>query len=211
LYGELYTGWAPWDFRPLGIGLAYITKGLTTTQRIFNSDGSPFYLFAPDEPGFTEGVMVGNTVYLYADTASNVICSANTLIARAELDQVHLRSAWTFYTGKDWSSDIKAAQSIGDYADGLGSVIYSTHFNGYLAFSLGICSGGNAIFSIAKDPWGPWTTEEKVKILDAESGSYAGEIHRALAINNQMIVSYLRPNQTNGFDSEIQLVLLTFN
>jgi hypothetical protein len=63
LYGEVQIGWAPWDFRPLGIGAAYIKQGETIASRVL-ANGAPIFLFGPSDPTFTEGLIVGQTVCL---------------------------------------------------------------------------------------------------------------------------------------------------
>lgn len=66
LYGELYCGYAPFDFRGLGVGVGYIRVGSTQIDRELQADGSPLYVFGADEPTFTEGVLGDDGATVYA-------------------------------------------------------------------------------------------------------------------------------------------------
>lgn len=212
LYGELFTGWAPFDFRPIGVGAAWILRDdPSTARRVFAAPNEPAFIWNATEPTFTEGVRWGSQVYLYANI-NPAFCATDTLLARAPLASAMDRSSYAYYVapGK-WSSSLADAKSLGRFANGLGSVIWSLRYKQFMAFNLGFCSGNVSVFRLAPTPWGPWDpTGTSYVIAGAGDGSYAGEAHQELQTSHSMIISFLQPNNTVWFDGEIRLVNLTF-
>jgi hypothetical protein len=209
LYSELYTGWAPFDFRSLGTGVAYFTKDSTVATRLFNSDKTPLYVFSAQEPPIGgSAVYESPFIYFYLPVNSS-FCVPQIIVTRVEPRDMAERKNYQFYVQEDtWSQDISAAKSIGLFD--IGSVMYSDYFNAYLSFSLGLCSGGKGTFRTALSPLGPWSDGVTVDILGADKNSYAGELHRELENGSSLVISYLRQNYTIWFDGEIQLLNITF-
>lgn len=215
LYGELFTGWAPFDFRPIGVGVAWILRQKpNVAQRIFVADQDvPLFLWNATEPIFTEGIQWGAYVYLYANVNGS-FCTTDTLLARAPLNMMMNRSSYTYYvTDGQWSPRLGDAQSIGRFPNALGSVMWSQRYQQFIAFSLGFCSGNSSVFRLAPTPWGPWDVKggSVVDIIGAGNGSYAGEAHEELQTTDSMIISFLQPNVAVWWKGAIRLVNLTFS
>jgi hypothetical protein len=97
----------PQDFRPQGVGLATVKKGVTVSTRMKDKDGAPLYIFTSKEPVFAEGTLVNSTIYLYASVSAGV-CTSDTLVARVNVSDATDRSKYQFWTGSDWSSSLAA-------------------------------------------------------------------------------------------------------
>lgn len=80
-----------------GVGIARLRPGATVAERL------PGYLFSAGEPSF-------QTVVIHGDTIDLLACqSDHCKMARAPLNRVTDRSAYTFWDGGQWQSDISRA------------------------------------------------------------------------------------------------------
>ncbi|HYD49975.1 MAG TPA: DUF4185 domain-containing protein [Terriglobales bacterium] len=199
-YEKHRIGAAPYDFRPLGTGLASLRYGDPRAARLEATAKKPAYLFSADEPQFSRGVRVdeeqGSFFYLYAFTNRSG-CAVDVLSARVPLAGAPNRADYRFWNGSDWSERIEdAAPILRQIPGGLGSVGWNQHLQAYVSAWSDVCTGGNKLkLRAASRPQGPWSAAVDVDLagLGADPQAYYGMWHQAFGRGRDLIVSYYQP------------------
>lgn len=175
-------------------------------------------LWQPGEPSFVAGAFVDADGYLYAYTWDLV-----HYLARVPWASYRDRSAWEFWTGTGWGSDIAAAQPVQlggttpDEQKG-GRFGLSVAWNDYLGKYLMVHSQswGNlqgVVLRTADRPEGPWSAPTLVdvphSVASAEFGNYTARQHPEYASDGgqHIVVTYSRT--TGWLRQELPVVRLT--
>lgn len=183
-------------FNSQGIGLARVVPGETRATR------DPGLLFVPPEPLFgSGGALVDDTnVYLYECSIIGVL-NMGCRVARAERALADQRSAYRYYDGAAWVTDIAQAKVVIQHA----AAGLTVHWNAWLGQYLAVHSEllGNRIqLRTAPHPEGPWsdavTIEAGTGVLPAaaaQSYNYLAHEHPALSApdGRTIVVGYSRP------------------
>ena len=189
-----------------GVGLARVQAG----QRVAVRD--PNLLFMAPEPNFVNAFVLQGMVYVYGNFNNGTL---DTALARVPLAQVAERTAYRFWDGTNWVTDVQHAQSIlHDIPNSL-SVSYNPFLQQFLAVNSGtyLTSPNQVLMRIAPNPEGPWS--EPAVLLAGEPPAinmidYAGLEHPELATGDgrKIVISYFHPL---GFlKGELRLVEIAF-
>lgn len=180
-----------------GVGLATVEANSTVAQRQVNT------LFAANEPSFREPLLVGDTVYVYAACGAKV-CP----VARVPISQVPTRSAYQFWNGTSWVSDISQAKPVLPSSSLGGTVMYNRSLKSYVLAYIQDYSHG-IYFSYAPAPEGPWTAPIRAIDLPTDKQEYVPNFHPELSTDNDIsvFISYFLSGSGNG----IKLLKLTLN
>ncbi len=200
-YESLYTKPAGWE--AIGIGTARFQPGQTTGTR------TPGLLFdrAAGEPLFKSALLHDGTVYLYG-----ALAGGGTGVAKAPLASAETRSAYTFWTGNAWSSEIQQTGVLAGVPADL-SVAWNAHLGRFVGVSVPFGSR-TVTFRTAARPEGPWSSAQP--LFETRAGAngqpvYAATQHPALARDGgkTIAVSYSLP--TDCFlCGEVVVVDVTF-
>lgn len=150
---------------PIGSSLAVWTSLEFGPVRPVLDAGSdePTLLFLDPEPRFGQAALI-NGEHVYAFGCEDALYHPCKL-ARVELAAVFERSAWQYWTGREWSSDLADAVSTVEAAQ-VFSVHYNPHVQRYLAF-YGEREAGAIMLRTATAPEGPWSSPVRVLTTDA--------------------------------------------
>jgi hypothetical protein len=193
------------NFPPIGVGAAHFALGSTIGVR------DPGLIFTSSEPQFVRAMSFDGKVYLYGHL-NNGDPALPFGVARAALAKATKRSAYRFWNGSEWSSNIGATAKVFNRIPGQLSVSYNGYLQRFIAVHSGVFS--NKIFMrTACRPEGPWSAPQELYTgLPPAMGSvdYAGQEHPELAKNHgkTIYVSYYRP--TGFLQGELRLVEITF-
>jgi hypothetical protein len=189
------------NYQNAGVGVARIAAGTTTAVR------DAALLFPAPEPAFDDAAVLDGAVYAYGLIAG----TQNVAVATAPLAQAATRSAYRFWSGSSWSTDVRAASALFGGVSGAVTVSYNAYLRRYLAVSSEVLSG-RVLMRVADRPEGPWEAPVAAFSGQAAAGtiSYAGREHPELAQDGgrRVFVSYYRPG--GGFAGELRLVAVTF-
>ncbi|MBI3541781.1 MAG: DUF4185 domain-containing protein [Deltaproteobacteria bacterium] len=184
-------------FNTVSVGVARVSDGATTARR----DPSP--LFAQPEPLYGNGSAYVDEQYVYlyqCDVAAplDMACA----VARAPRAQADHRSAYVFYDGAQWVSDISKARPVVHGAAAGFSVDWNDWLGCYVAVHSELLGKGIRLRT-APAPEGPWSEAitlpaDGTSILpntDGEFGNYLAVQHRGLgsADGRELVVTYSRP------------------
>jgi hypothetical protein len=208
IYTEIYGEPGEWSFHSVGMGIATWGGPGTAVERPEVRPGTPHptLLFGEDEPSFASAAVAKDgQLYLFGCAGTDKACR----LARAPLDQVLARSAWTFFAGGErWTPDPRQAVTLFNGMD-----MTSVHWNSYAQSWIAVYSPpfeNRLMMRSAPQLVGPWSAP--VKIVDAvapwKSGefAYSGLGHAELAREGGRFeyVSYYR--STAPWQGEIRLV-----
>jgi hypothetical protein len=198
-------------FNSQGIGIARVAPGTTTATR------DPEMLFTPPEPLFGSGGTLVEDRYVYLYECSIIgFLNMGCKVARAERAKADQKSAYLFYDGKNWVSDIAAAQVVMEHSSAGVSVSWNAYLGRYLAVHSEILSNRIQLRTAAA-PEGPWS--EPVTIESSATGilpatgqgatNYLAQEHLELSSTDgkTIVVGYSRP--TAPFRGEIRLARVT--
>ncbi len=198
-------------FDGVGIGTARIRPRETVARR------DAALLFSRTLPPDTMGdVLYGaGGVSVIGDTAYFLGCDAGCRLARVPRTQADDRSAFEFYDGSAWVSDIEAAEVV---LRGVNAA--SISWNAYLGRFVSVSSrflSNDVLVRTAPAIEGPWPTSGLV-ITPSEGGVVAaGEGNDYLAMEQpglgdadgrSIVISYSRP--LGSFRGEVRLARITF-
>lgn len=212
-YDRQYTGVAPYDFRPAGVGVATVRAGAAAAERALDERGEPRLLFQPDEPHFTRGLRVdiaeGSFFYSYA-IIDRHDCSVDILAARVPLAHMDDRSHFRFWNGHTWTPDLRSAEPIlNDILGGLGSVVWSPQLGRYIAAWNDLCTPGDWLqVRTAAAPQGPWSEPVGLDLaaFGALPDAYYATLHPELSQGDELLLSYFQP--VGLVDGQIRLLRL---
>jgi hypothetical protein len=169
----------------------------------------PDLLFSPNEPGFGAAAFIrGGMLYAYGcGIAAGSGFDKGCRLGRVDPASVLNRSAWTYFTGSGWSSQINQAQPVFS-GDSILSVAWNSFLNEYVAVYSQQFSN-NVLLRTAPNPEGPWSGPTLAFVAMAPS---SGNIYDALAHQEYdqnggqtIYVSYSRGTPA-PFTSEVRLV-----
>ncbi len=191
------------NYTLLGTGLAEIDQGKTGAVR------DPGLLFMAPEPLFASAFVDGSLLYLYG-SLNNGAKDLPFGVGRVPLDQVRDQSAYQFWTGARWVSDVTQSAAVLNNIPGDVSVTYNRYLKRYVAVHSAILSN-QVLMQLADQPQGPWA--EPIVLFTGRSPAtgvdYAGRQHPELAAADDgrtMFVSYYHP--LGVFSGELRLVAL---
>jgi len=138
-------------------------------------------------------------IFGYEETPSGIY--KKMLVARSPKNNLANFSAWKFYAGANWSSDLNLAKPI---LDGIASE-YSVHYsNGHKKFVLvyhDAFLSPNIVARTSDNPWGPWS--EKILLHTCVENSwhkdnfcYAGKAQPNLSDDKHLLISYASNTKT---------------
>jgi hypothetical protein len=204
-YRKLYVK-GPLNFPPIGVGTAHFAPGKTTGVR------DPKLLFAASEPQFVRPMLYNGKVYLYGSLNNGDPALPFGVARASSLAKATKRSAYLFWSGTQWSSNINTTAKVFDGIPGQVTVSYNAYLQRFIAVHSGVFS--NKVFiRTASRPEGPWSAPQELftGMLPASGKvNYAGQEHPELAKNGgkTIYVSYYRP--TGFLQGELRLVEVTF-
>ena len=164
------------------------------------------FVFDATKLTFRDGLLgVDGYVYLYACSQhddSHFDCR----VARAQRDLATLSSAYTFWTGGQWSADASAAAPVISEASGRISVSYNPYLSRYLAVHF-VWILNEIRLEIAERPEGPWlrlgdVTVTPNPVTDALAFQLDAIEHPELATQcgKRLLLSYLGPTLSVAAD-----------
>ena len=190
------------NYSVLGSGLAAMTRDALSGGR------DPNLLFHAPEPAFHNGaVEVGGSLYVHG-CAQIEGFRFGCRLARVPSNDLHDRSAYTFWDGEGWSRDYKsAAFTLEGPADNV-----TVSFNEWLGSYLAVYSKpltNQVVMRTAPAPQGPWS--EEVTAFSGlppppDSLNYGGFEHPELSRDGgrTIVISYFHP--LGPLQGEIRLV-----
>ena len=145
----------------------------------------------PGGEGLYSGSLVTWSGHLYATAPLGSGLATKCKMARAPLASAHLRSAWEFFAGVNasgqpiWSTNHTAAKPILSQASAAGhpciaphrTITYNWHLGKYLmiyGFGGSATAGTVAYYSTAPQPWGPWSSEQRLFTTQPAPGCTGG-------------------------------------
>lgn len=192
------------NLQGIGIGTARLVAGSTVAVR------NPGFLFSSSEPSFEDGGVVDGYVYLYGNLKS--AGQSAFAIARATVASAATRSAYTFWDGAAWNTDVKKAVSVATIPFSP-TLSYNAYLGRYIiVFSAPFSS--DVMLQTASAPQGPWSKSIKIATgLSATTGEfdYVAREHPELSSNGgrTIVISYARP--LGNFRGEVRLMAVDFN
>jgi len=190
------------NYQPAGVGTAHFAAGKTTAQR------DPNLLFSATEPQFSRAFLYNGMVYLYGKLPTGSFLPYG--VARAPQKKATNRSAYQFWNGSAWVTDVNQAVAVMYGIPGSVTVSYNAYLKTFIAIHSQAFSD-KVVFRTAASPEGPWSSATDLFTgMPSSSNNYAGQEHPELAKNNGKIiyVSYFNPQ---GFlQGELRLVEVTF-
>lgn len=188
------------NYEMLSTGMAEVRSGATTARRIAE-------VFIAPEPQFHHSAVVKDgMLYLYGCERDERDFTAHCRIARAPLDQVTTRSAYTFWDGKGWTPDIaRAVRSVPGSTSGF-SVAWNPDLQRFTAvYNNGY--GKAVLLRTAPRLEGPWSDE--ITLLTAEGPIYATYQHPDLAAPGRRTLSVSYYFSQGQFKGEIRVFAIT--
>jgi hypothetical protein len=181
-----------------GIGIAHYTAGQDSAVR------NPDLLFHTPELNYETPFVHDGYIYITGQNINGV------KICRALLSEAEKRSAYQFWNGNSWVSDITAAASIGEYGDG--TITYNAFFKMFIRIYSGF--GSNTVYiSFANNPQGPWSMRHTLyeTVPPASGYNYIIFNHTELGSSDgkTIVLSYSHPLPA-FLAGEIRLVKITF-
>jgi len=206
-YKKLYVK-GPLSFPPIGVGTAHFAPGKTTGVR------DPKLLFTASEPQFVRPMLYNAYVYLYG----NLKYGDSSLpfgVTRAPLAKATKRSAYQFWNGTQWSSNINTTAKVFDGIPGAVSVSYNAYLQCFIAvhseYIPNFGTTNKIVLRTASKPEGEWSAPQVLfmGMQPVGNSNRAGQEHPELAKNGgkTIYVSYYRPL---GLQGELRLVEVTF-
>jgi hypothetical protein len=187
----------PYSFRGAGTSIAtWAAPDGPAVRPVVRPDlADPTVLFPEEELTLGAAALVdGGDLYAYACPGGEL--TAPCTLARAPVASALDRSAWTFYSGSDWTVDWHGAEPIFEGAP-LMSVHKSPYLGQFVAFYM-IPLTSNMAMRTAPRPEGPWSAEERfAEAAPAQDGNwdYALAAHPELAREGGRVeyLSYYQP------------------
>jgi len=195
-------------YQPLGVGTARFASGKTTASR------DTGLLFNANEPQFNRPLVYNGMVYLYGSLPTVPGSFPSYGVARAPFKNATKRSAYTFWNGSAWVSDVNQATAIMYFIPGAVTVSYNAYLQTFIAIHSQFDSD-KIVFKTASSPEGPWSLAAELftgmPAAGTDSNNRAGQEHPELAKDNgqTIYVSYYNPQSL--LQGDLRLVEVTFN
>jgi hypothetical protein len=196
------------NFDFLGVGTAHFRPDSTAGER------DPNLLFGANEPIFTKAFLHDGMVYLYGGITGGGLAQPHFL-ARAPLGQATQRSAYRFWNGSAWDSDVnKRAQVFGGVGSGL-TVAFNAYLQSFTAVYSPIFSN-KVVMRTSGRPEGPWSLPiDLFTGMSPAQGSNnrQGKQHAELASNDGQTIyaSYFHPTASLRGDMRLVEVVLVLS
>lgn len=194
---KVQPGYLNYDLQ--GVNIASMKKSATDANIIAEN-----VFKKPEELFVRSALKDGQYIYLYSCDKTKFGCE----ITRVPQDKVTQRSAYTFWNGKKWVSDINAAKKVIDASSSGFSVAWNNYLNQFVAvYSKPFAN--EVLVRTASRPEGPWSSQKTLftgLTPTEQSFDYAAQQHPALFKENgkKMYISYYRP--LGPFTGELRLV-----
>jgi hypothetical protein len=178
---------APLGLRALGIGIA--SRG-SSGAFVLTSD----LLWTPDRPAFGGSALrMGSTVFVWGCKSMDAF-DADCYVAQVDADRVAVASAYTYWAGDAWSTDVDDATPVTS-AGGVVSVRPDPTRPGRLLMTYVPPLGDTLVVRSALAPQGPWSGPVVLASCDltgAGPGAFCagGEQHPELAVGGGLVLSY---------------------
>ena len=194
------------NYQFIGVALATVRAGQTAATR------EPGLLFTDPEPDFVNAMIYHNMVYVFGRPHNMDTSNAPYVAARAPLAQATNRSAYTFWNGSSWTSDVNQVTALFTGIPGAMSVSYNSYLGQFLAVYSQALSN-DVMMQTAPSIVGPWSSPiVAFSGLPPSQGAndYAGIEHPELAKNGgrTIYVSYFQP--LSDVTGEMHLVEVNF-
>lgn len=190
-YQQTHITTPRWVSGPTSV--ARIQAGQTVADRL------PLVLFAANEPSFRKPAVVDDTVYLYS------ACTSMCPVAKVSTSQMANRSAYTFWNGSTWSSDLSQAKGVLPGSAGGYSIAYSAAIKSFV--QVFIPYGKHTLYMrTAPAAEGPWGSETKVLDLDPNKTEYVPNFQPALFENNGQVLYVTYSRDLGNFHGDIRLL-----
>jgi hypothetical protein len=198
-------------FDGVGLAAARIAPRATVATR----DGGDLFS-RPLEGGGTPLYGVGG-VSVIDDAAYFFACELlGCNVGRVPRDRADDRSAFEFYDGSAWVTDIERARAVIDNVGAMVSVTWNPHLGAFLAVT-GRRLSNDVLLRTAPSVVGPWPSygvvispAEGGIIAAGEGNNYLAQEHAALSApdGSSIVISYSRP--LGFFRGEVRLARITF-
>ena len=187
-FSVLHVGEGLYNYTHRGIGTALFAAGSTEAKR---NEG---LLFTADEPGFARTLIHDGNLYLYGSVPRDK--EQGFGVARAPLARATDRSAYEFWNGAEWTSDVEQTAVVFDQIPGGVSLSYNVHLGKFLAIHSGMMVS-DVRGRTAPRPEGPWSDAKILFAVEEGKGGwcYAAQEHPELAQDGgrKIFISYHRP------------------
>jgi hypothetical protein len=187
-FSVLHVGEGLYNYTHRGIGTAVFEAGSTEARR---NEG---LLFTADEPGFARTLVYEGMLYLYGALPREK--GQGFGVARAPLAKATERSAYEFWNGAEWTSDVEQTAVVFDQIPGGVSISYNAHLGKFLAIHSGMMVS-DVRGRTAPRPEGPWNDATILFAVEEGKGGwcYAAQEHPELAQDGgrNIFISYHRP------------------
>ncbi len=192
------------NYEHQGVGLVRVAADQTVGVR------EAELLFGASEPIFHNPARFGSDLFLYGNRG---LGGGNPLVvARVPIARVAQRSAYRFWNGSDWVTDVNDAATLFSGVPGELSVSWNAHLGAYLAVYSDVLKS-RVVARLARAPQGPWSDPVALFAMKPPPSStmgfsYAGREHPHLARNNgkTLFVTYYQP--LDAFRGELRAVLV---
>jgi hypothetical protein len=209
IFYEKMKVYGAYNQESLGIGIARVTVSNPTVAA-----RDPGLLFSGAEPRFGfRAVVVGSTLYLYS--AESVFYKAWCRVAQAPLAQAENRSAYRFWDGNEWDSNVTQSKPMWGHSLQAPSITFNSFFGKYLAVYFRDQSN-QVVYRTSQHPSGPWSNAEAMfegrqsptsSLLNGNA-----QAHPAFASDSDrtIVVSYQQPTG-GGYGLYANTRLFRFN
>lgn len=160
-------------------GVAILKAGQDVATRL------PGSLFNEADPQFRKALVKDDHVYIYAAE-----CPRLCPVARAALAQATQRSAYHFWDGKQWTTDITAAKGVIESSNYGFDVMWNSALQRYMQVRIANLSH-RLYLSYAKSPQGPWSHPNKAFDLKGKM-TYVPYLHPEMGNGTEVYMTYSR-------------------
>ncbi|MCX4247164.1 DUF4185 domain-containing protein [Paraliomyxa miuraensis] len=205
-YGLIYA--EPGDFNFMGVGHSIATwtdpDGHPERPVIDVDAEHPDLLWSGDRSGWgIASNIVDGQLYTFA-CETNGGLAHDCMLARVELSELHVRSAWRYFDGDQWSTHADEAKPLFE-----GAPVMSVSFNEFLGEWLAVYStpfSSEVVARTAPDLTGPWSRESLLYDTGQDT-PYDALAHAEYEERDGQVIYVTYSRHTSGwFGTEFPLV-----